>query len=331
MVKLLAERVLCEDDKLLFASCESNLLFSMNIISGNVGIEGFVRCEEMLKDRLFGGLISYRDKYVLIPANSKHVVVLDKFFNEVSALEIDEQSKQPKYMAGTIYNDNLFLFNHVAQGIQCINMLDATKTTLGEIGDDYFFSCLIEDSKVLLPSCKSNNVYIIDMASLSVDKLEIGQGKYNALEKYDDEYYFAPRGGDYLTIWTIDKGIKEIPIPKCNAVGVFKIGDSVVLPSNMQGQSMQICVDGSVKGWHSEERFILAQRVCDNKYVLMNDDAVVYILDLDNGNTIAYNAELNDTSIIEREMEQRGLGEFKLVNECKINTLSVFLKVLANT
>ena len=162
MVSLTSECACEYGDKIYFISDGMGIIFSFDLITKQFNIEAKIPEEKFFQERLFGNLLKWNDKFVLVPLNAENIWITDLGFTDWEKIELDNPSEWYKFFTGFIVDDCLYLLKHYYKHSICINLIDKSKREFDTPEDDYYLSVCNINNIVISPSCNSNRVFVFD-------------------------------------------------------------------------------------------------------------------------------------------------------------------------
>lgn len=327
MIRMLSERMVLINNKIYMISNESGILFSIDLITEQIELENCFDEDNFYYSRLFGDIKYYKDTILLIPANSKFLYVLDKDIKLQKKIEINSKFGYEKYMSSQIIDDKLYLFGH---GIFDSVIVDLNTFSIKEnarFSEELFFSSLLENNVIYLPSCKNNTLYLYDTAEDNLGIVKIGDRPFNGIYLCDEYIYLAPRNSNKVCIYNKNSTeIHEIEIPFCNSVGIFVINGEIYVPSDQMGKSLIIHKDETISYWQINNSFTVGYDTKE-KYFLMDSKGVLHIIDKKTGDERKINVNIPDEKMSEF-LKNKGIVRKQCTRETNINNLRDFIRTI---
>lgn len=227
-MKLFTECVTRKDETLYFASIESNLIFSFDIRSNNTCVVTSVEGEKQLEKRLFGDILTWKDKFVLVPSNAKNIWIVDASFSKWEKIELEHPDVPLKFLCAQIVDDEIYMLKHLYPYTICLNLRTREKNRI-ETGTDFFTGVEYYDGELYFASCNSNRLYTYDVRekSLMINNLDY----YNMSGIYynDDKFFLTTREGNGIAELSCKKEIIQ-SMSICKAIAVFRYNGIYHIP-----------------------------------------------------------------------------------------------------
>lgn len=278
MFPLLAECAVKDGDYIYFASLESSIIFSLNLLTGKIKIVATVPDELFFKDRLVGEFLRWKDRFVLIPANAKNIWIVDRKFEHWEKVQLKYADTRLKFLKAVIIDDKLYAPRHFYPYSICVDLETREVDKMHVTDGDFFVSAVNIENEIYHPSCGSNKIFKYNAETGRLAVFEAGTETYNGILYFDNKLYLAPRGGGRLVVWN-EREERTIPINYCHATGIFEFEKKIYVAASEAKESFYIDLDGSVKGWDIAEKFRMARSLDDETYCLMDYLGGIYIFD----------------------------------------------------
>lgn len=296
MFPLLAECAVKDGDYIYFASLESSIIFSLNLLTGTIEIVGTVPEEPFFKDRLVGEFLRWKDWFVLIPANAKSIWIVDKKFEHWKKIQLKYPDMRYKFHVAVIIDDKIYAPRAFYPYSICVDLVTCEVDKMyvtDEICEDFFVSAVNIKNEIYFPSCGSNKIFKYNAETGKLAVFEAGTETYNGIMHFDGNFYLAPKGGKQLVIWN-EREERMIPISYCYAAGIFEFEKRIYVPAFRANESFYMDSDGYVKKWDTAENFRMARSLDDNIYCLMDYFGKIYIFDHTAGRIKTFSAEMDE-------------------------------------
>lgn len=239
---------------LYFMGKNLNVVYFFDLGTKKYHIVGFIPEESIYKERLCSKIILNENKLFFIPSNAKKLWIYDlqdDGWKPVNVVSKDEEEISLKFMQGFVYNNKLFMIGCYYPAIVVLDLLnghiekirapyDNVNSYLENRKDCYFRTdYVIKGTKLYIASCISNILYVIDLDSYEMEKIEIGDknNRYSGIVYLDNNtFLLMPRKKSPIVLWNEKNEIHQydISIPEeyenqFMFIGGFMHGNSIIL------------------------------------------------------------------------------------------------------
>lgn len=222
---------------LLFGDCikvENNLWFSAANYNGlycyNLDTKKTIRIadfpnEDLMQWDLHHNMYKYQDSLIFIPYNGGKISIYNIKKEEFTQIEIPHLKANykvyPDYMAGTLYDDTLYVIGYAYPGIVKVILstyevkIVYTVSKLPINSEKIFFGSRVETNQNFLyvPCCYDNSILTIDMKCDKVSSIKIGKenNQYFQIIKDNQNFYITTKNSNHILCWNIyNNTFKEI-------------------------------------------------------------------------------------------------------------------------
>ncbi len=283
------------DNELFFVSSERNILYSMDLNNKEIRIlEEYPDEEDYDQPALFGNILSYNHKLILVPLVAKKLWIYDLINRCWDSILFDEDisSVVYKFFGSFIHNQYIYLLGHYYKGIVRV---DIENKTIRKIDMDlrenrkndgfFFWDFIIKNNHCILPSLSSNQIVDFDFKTNQTRYIDIG-GRNNQYVgiTWDGKYYWlSPRRNGKYVRWDGMEEVIEYELPSCFDtddycfIGAYMNGDEVVFPGMLgkfgtisfsKDKPYDVCV---------RNKSILTYKRIDDLFIQQDDNSDIFI------------------------------------------------------
>lgn len=296
MVPLLASCGVKDGDKIYFASNETSIIFSLDLLTGKTEIVSHVPGELFFGNGLFGEFLRWNDQFILIPGRAKNIWITDRQFEHWEKIELEYADEKHKFFRAIIINNKIYAMRHEYPCSVCIDLGNHEIVEMDGTDENYFASAVSVHDEIYYPSYNSNKIFQYHVETDRVTTFEVGDGKYSGILYFEDHFYLAPADGSQLVVWN-EREEKTICTSHCYALGIFEFKKKIYVPSWAENESFYLDSDGCVKEWNMADRFYMAKDLDDETYCLMDPYGKVYIFDCAAGDVKVFTSEIGRDAI----------------------------------
>lgn len=324
MVPLLADCAVKDGNHIYFASYESSVIFSLNLLTGGIEIVSYVPEEIFFGYRPFGDFLCWRDRFVLIPAHAKNIWIVDRKFEHWEKIELEFVDIEGKFFKAMIIDNKIYALRHSYPYSVCVNLETYEVSIMNGTDENFFTSAININNEIYYPSCNSNKVFKYHVETEELMVFDTGAGNYNGILYFEDHFYLAPRDGRQLIIWSGQEE-RVIDIHHCNALGIFEFGKKIYVPATGTNESFYIDLDGCVKEWKMAEMFLMARSLDNETDCLMDRCGKIYIFDHAVGDVKVFVSEIDEDEIKTVASKAKAVIERKMYYEMPMMNLKQYL------
>lgn len=299
--RLIAEDCVRVGDKIYFIAKNFNIIFNLELSSGNIGIVDSLPKERMLEDRLGAKIVSFGDYLYFAPMKAKKIWRYDISNAQWKSYELKHiaDNEMPYYFMITVeYKDRLFF---VGGNYPAIVVLDLKTEEISYIespmnermsvkkdAKDSFFRSdyVLKDNCMLLASCIKNEVLRLNLDTYEYEYLPVGESdyKYSGIGYDGQNYFLSPRGMKPAVLWDGKDGVELIGLKHMNVQrpfstqGVLCKENKIIMGSWFVDESFFIeKYDGKYESNLLNECFWFYKKIDDNTYARLLNTGVIVI------------------------------------------------------
>ncbi|MGN0247299.1 MAG: hypothetical protein ACI4DK_15210 [Lachnospiraceae bacterium] len=297
---LYAENCMLFDNKAVFVAKQLNMIYMLDLTSGEVKIVGSIPEEDMLEERLIGDIKYWNNQIIFIPLNAKKIWIYYVELLEWHGIEFEENISPDckyKFMGSYLYKDQLYMFgfgypgivildlnNH---GINYIDMESKENEQLKNNSDGCFWGMnyVIKDGTIYLASLRSNGVLKFNVETLEQEWVFVGNSsnRYIGID-WDGKYFWlAPRTNGNIVKWDGDSTIEEYPLPRGYEKKRFYFHgvctcDENILFHGYAGKTLEMSFQGTCRMRVLDDKISLYKKIDDIRIIKVSD-GIVWIFD----------------------------------------------------
>lgn len=269
-MNLYTECVTKKDDILYFVSIDSNFIFSFDLNTRETNIVASIEEEQQFERRLFGEILTWGDKFVLVPANAKNVWIVDASFSNWEKIELQYPDISLKFLCAKIVDDELYMFKHLYPYTVCLNLKTREKSQI-ETGTDFFTGVDLYKGTLYFGSCNSNRLYAYEIRNKMLQTYLIDITNMSGINNIGGKFYITTREGNGIAELSCDiSHLKKIDIQK--ALAVFENNNSLYIPTWSKDEK-------------PEKQFVIlnnntfAKKIAEGCWCMVDRDANVQLYD----------------------------------------------------
>lgn len=301
LIILLAEGCACVEEKLYFIAREMNLVFTLDMNTGEIDLVDSIPGEDILSRRLSATIAHWNDKLIFTPMTAEKIWIYD--LREKTWSSIVRKRQESKEINGNeifqsvLYEDRLFMIGCNYPAILCVDLMTEQLTYIEEpyerlkekkqvLGDCFFrCSCVQKEHYLYLASCLDNGVLKFDMSTCQYEWLQVGksENRYSGITLHDDQFWLSPRCNSAIVKWDGGEGVTEYPLPididekTYSFIGVVSEKDKVIFPGMFQKSTIVIndTINADMEVY--EGQYLFYEKKNDNLAVSMTSEGNIEI------------------------------------------------------
>jgi hypothetical protein len=290
--KLDAETVCIDGDDIYLFAQTMNLLYRYNLKAKKTKLLGTVPGRKIQEQKLFGKILKYEEKVILIPFQEEDVWIFDLLHEDWKRIELEKTENKNKQ-----YFYQAFLHNGVVHMIGCyypaIVRLDLTtmdvsydRRVFDEIKkipskhDEIYFRTeyIRKNNEILMGCCNVNRILKYNLDSHEYQLIEIGKNDddFEGISSYENQIILFARHEQNMYLWKDD--VVKVKLPEmiqCHYMATVKKDGKYILLGNSSGNSCFYCNGKFVK---VEETCLFCEKQDENNYIYMSNDKVLVVV-----------------------------------------------------
>lgn len=240
-------------DCIYFSSADVNCIYSLNLISGETKLVGYIPEEASYKGRLSAKILCEDNKLYFIPYHAKKLWIFDLIESAWSGIDIlpeNQRNNEMKFYEAFFFKKKLYM---IGCFIPMFVVLDLNNNDIEYIDNAYlhllerqreikdcFYRAqyVIKDDSLYLASCLSNEIVIFNLLTRTVIVKVVGNknNRYSGMA-YDGKYFWiSPRVNTNIVKWDGLDSFEEYEFPQSEnskkgwMQGVVIYGDRKIFP-----------------------------------------------------------------------------------------------------
>ena len=230
MKKIVFEDCVRVDESLYMIDRNYNVIYNLNIKTGELIIVDSIPGENLLAYRLGAKIIHHNDDLYFSPMNAKNIWKLNlksKQWKSYERKEISNWTTQTDMFQAIVYKNKIFFIGCLYPAIIVLDTLTDKMVYIEEpykflnvkakeAGDACFRTDYVQiDSYIYLASCVSNEVFKFDMNTCKFKFIPVGDDdfKYSGIAYDGNSFFLSPRKNTPIVIWDGNVGVKNIELP----------------------------------------------------------------------------------------------------------------------
>lgn len=241
----------------LYAFClDRNILVKYNGKDRCAKIIGSIPAEPYKTRGLVSRILVYGDILLLVPENASSIWLFNIGNNSWKEVAFEQFRLRFKFQVSFIYDNKAYMIGCYYNGIAIYDFITEKLTCCDNTfsrwnrrneGDIFFRDCaFVGSNTVLLPSCLSNEIAILDLGNMEISIKTIGDegDRFESMIVYDGNCYITLRNSGKIYIWDLRDDLKTIPVEgyrgekeDCHYCGIVEIGKKLYFLANNDAKS----------------------------------------------------------------------------------------------
>jgi hypothetical protein len=252
-LSLVAEDCVQVDNQLIFIARDINIIYSLDLGTGEIVIIGSIPEENVLTKRLGAKVVHWKEELIFAPMKAKKIWIYNLKKREWHGLErkkIEENKTDLEMFEAVLYENTLFIIGSNYPAIICLDLQTENMTYIEEpyirlkekkegLADCYFRCGYVQKENYLyMASSLENLVLEFNMDTHDFNWIKVGDDKnrYSGIEWDGKNFWLAPRLNTAIVKWDGVNSATEFPLTaefqeeKNNFLGAICVHDNIVFP-----------------------------------------------------------------------------------------------------
>lgn len=252
-LSLMAEDCVQVDNQLIFIAKDINIIYSLDLKTGEIVIIDSIPEENVLETRLGAKIVHWKEELIFAPMNAKKIWIYNiktKQWHGLERKKIEGNKTKLEMFEAVLFKNTMFIIGSNYPAIICLDLQTENMTYVEEpyvwlkekkeeLTDCYFRCGYVQKENFLyLASCLQNLVLKFNMETYDHEWIKVGDdnNRYSGIEWDGKNFWLAPRKNTTIVKWDgVDTAI-EYPLPaefqdeNFHFLGVVCEQDNIVFP-----------------------------------------------------------------------------------------------------
>lgn len=287
------DAAILDEENVLFFSADINVIYTVNIHSGETKYWGYLPEEETFEKNLCSAVYRWKDKLIFAPMAAKKLWIYhisDSTWHGIEIAENEHANMDIKFSQIHEYNGKVYLVGMQYPALLCMNLETEEAEYITTPYDDYielkkklndcYFrnDAVLKDGHLYLASCLCNILFDINLSDYVCREIELGgpDYRYSGVTEKDNKFYLAPRHGTPIVCYdSINGQVSQMPLPESiqhdnyTFLGITEWKEGFVLPAMGIDTTLYISNDLQITDIQ-KQRYFLFKKMSKNLTVYID-------------------------------------------------------------